>query len=115
MRIDEELFQIAYDEETHIVSFHGTLRMNEMAEFERIKRFMREAYDLDSPGLILNFVNLDFMNSAGISTLCKFVFDIKNLTPPKSVTIVGNADILWQRKSFENLMKIWDKLTVRFE
>jgi hypothetical protein len=115
MRIDEDAFQIAYDEETHIVAFHGTLRMNDFAEFEKIKKFMREAYDLDSPGLILNFVDLDFMNSAGISMLCKFIFEVKDLDPPKSVSIVGNASILWQRKSFENLKKIWGKLTIRFE
>jgi hypothetical protein len=115
MRIDEDAFQIAYDEETHIVAFHGTLRMNDFAEFEKIKKFMREAYDLDSPGLILNFVDLDFMNSAGISMLCKFIFEIKDLSPPKSVSIIGNASILWQQKSFENLRKIWDKLTIRFE
>lgn len=115
MRISEDAFQVEYNEDTRIVSFHGSLRMNDLKEFDKIKKFMREAYDLDSPGLILNFVKLDFMNSAGISTLCKFIFDIKDLTPEKSVTIVGNTNILWQQKSFENLKKIWNKLTIRFE
>ncbi len=115
MRINEEAFQVAYDNETHIVAFSGSLRMNDLSEFDKIKKFMREAYDLDSPGLILNFVKLDFMNSAGISTLCKFIFEIKDLIPFKSVTIVGNSNILWQQKSFENLKKIWNELTIRFE
>ncbi|OHD22221.1 MAG: hypothetical protein A2Y38_18320 [Spirochaetes bacterium GWB1_59_5] len=115
MRIDEESFQVVYDLETKTVSFFGSLRMNELAEFDKIKKFMKEAYELDDLQLMFDFKKLEFMNSAGISTLCKFIFDIKDLTPYKPVIIVGNANILWQRKSFENLKKIWDKLTIRFD
>jgi hypothetical protein len=46
--------------------------------------------------------------------LCRYIFAIKDAVPSKAVTIVGNTNILWQTKSFENLKKIWDKLTVKF-
>lgn len=115
MRIDEATFQLVYDEDSHTVFFHGTLRMNALSEFEKLKKFMHEAYDLEGLELTLNFKDLDFMNSAGISTLCKFIFDIKDLTPKKNVTIVGNVKILWQQKSFENLKKIWSDLNIRME
>lgn len=115
MRMEEDNFRAVYDESTSTVAFSGTLRMNELAEFAKVRKFLREAYDVDSPELIIDFKNLDFMNSAGISTLCKFIFEIKDLSPFKSVCIVGNKSILWQEKSFENLRKIWDRLTIRFE
>lgn len=114
MRLDGENFHIIFDSTTRILSFFGSLRMNDMAEFEKIKKFLREAYDLDNPEILLDFTNLEFMNSAGISTLCKFIFDIKDLSPPKAVTIMGNAAILWQQKSFANLKKIWDRLEICF-
>lgn len=115
MRIDDDRFQITYEQDKKTVFFFGSLRMNDFAEFEKIHKFMREVYDLESNELILNYFNLEFMNSAGISTLCKFIFDIKDLNPIKQVTIVGNSGILWQQKSFENLRKIWSKLNLRFE
>lgn len=115
MRMDEENFQAAYDEGSRTVSFYGSMRMNNLSEFDKVNKFIHEAYDLDAPELILDYTRLEFMNSAGISTLCKFIFDIKDDAAGKQLTILGNEDILWQRKSFENLKKIWDKLTIRFE
>ncbi len=115
MRIDDENYKLAYDEASKTVNFFGSLRMNELSEFDKVKKFMKEAYELNDPSLTLDFMKLEFMNSAGISTLCKFIFDIKDLSPYKPVVIIGNSDILWQRKSFENLKKIWDMITIRFE
>jgi len=115
MRMDEENFQASYDEDSMTVSFSGSMRMNNLGEFDKVNKFIHEAYDLEAPELILDYTRLEFMNSAGISTLCKFIFDIKDDSPGKPLTIIGNEDILWQRKSFENLKKIWDKLTIRFE
>ena len=114
MRIDEENFQIIYDPETQTIAFFGSLRMNDLEEYDKIKKFIREAYDLESPELILDYRKLEFMNSAGISTLCRFIFEVKDIVPFKPITVVGNADILWQQKSFENLKKIWDKLKLKF-
>jgi hypothetical protein len=114
MRIDENEFQVVYDDQRHVLYFTGSLRMNNLAEFDKIKKFMLEAYDLEAPELTLDYTKLEFMNSAGISTLCKFIFDIKDRAPYKPLSIIGNENILWQLKSFENLKKIWDRIDLRF-
>lgn len=114
MKIEDQHFQIRYDRNSLTMAFTGSLRMNSLEEFERIRKFMGEAYDLDGGELILDFKSLEFMNSAGISTLCRFIYDIKEGGGAKALTVLGNEEVLWQKKSFENLKKIWSGLNIRF-
>jgi hypothetical protein len=114
MRIDEADFHLVYDTARFTVFLSGSLRMSDLARFDGIRSFLLEVYHLDTPALILDFTELEFMNSAGISVLCRYILAIKDLLPVKDVTLVGNGAILWQRKSFENLRKIWDHLALRF-
>jgi hypothetical protein len=112
MKLIDQDFQIEFDEIQNILKFSGVLRSNNIEEFEKIKGFMLDVYDLEKIELILDFTQLEFMNSAGISTLCRFVMDAKEKSLKKMLKIIGNITILWQVKSFENLIKIWDKIAL---
>lgn len=114
MKFVDNNFQIVYDKEGNILKFSGVLRSNILEEFEKIKKFMLDVYDLETTSLVLDFTQLEFMNSAGISTLCRFVLDAKEKSFAKPLKIVGKNDILWQVKSFENLKKIWDQISLEF-
>jgi hypothetical protein len=114
MNIKDELYNIHYDKDKSTIFFEGSLRLNDMGRFEKIKKFMRDIYELESRELNLDFIRLDFLNSAGISTLCNFIFDIKNLGR-KTVRIIGNSHILWQKKSFDNLKIIWEGIEIIFQ
>lgn len=113
MRIEHENFEIFFDKDKNVVFFSGSLRMNDLKEFAKIKQYLLDVYELDSPELTLNFHELTFMNSAGISTLCKFIFDAKELNK-KSIKVVGNSEIIWQKKTFRNLQTIWNTMTIEF-
>jgi hypothetical protein len=114
MNIKDELYEIHYDKDKSTIFFEGSLRLNDLARFEKIKQFMLDIYALESPELNLDFIRLDFLNSAGISTLCNFIFEIRNMAR-KTVRILGNSRILWQKKSFENLKIIWDGIEIVFK
>ena len=114
MTMDEKDFRLVYDETRSTVAFSGVLRLSDPSRFGGVQKFLLEVYDLEGPALVLDFTALEFMNSAGISVLCKYIFTIKDLKPAKAVTVVGNGALLWQRKTFENLPKIWDQVSVRF-
>jgi len=114
MRMDDDFFKIIYDEGKETIFFEGALRLNDFSRFDKIKQFMLDVYILDGNELVIDFKKLDFLNSAGISTLCNFIFAIKDQNK-KNVKIVGNKDILWQKKSFENLKIIWDRINIVFE
>ncbi len=114
MQIDDELFKIIYDDQKKTIFFEGALRLNDFKRFDKIKQFMLDIYSLETLVLVLNFSRLDFLNSAGISTLCNFIFEIKDKNK-KEVKIIGNNNILWQKKSFENLRIIWDGIQIAYE
>jgi anti-anti-sigma factor len=114
MKIENEDFKIKYEPSSNTVRFYGSLRLNDLSEFNKIKNMMLDVYELDIPELILDLRDLEFMNSAGISTLCKFVFEVKD-RHKKPLKVVGNKDILWQQKSLENLKIIWDEIHIDFE
>ena len=105
MKMTSNNCEIYFDDTNNNLFFIGVLRSNDFEEFEKIKNFILDTYDLETSELILNFSKLEFMNSAGISTLCRFVLEAKEMTDPKPIKIIGNKEILWQVKSFENLKK----------
>jgi len=114
MKIENELFQIVYIPENSSIRFSGALRLNSLEEFNKIKQFMLDVYELDSPGLVLDFTDLVFLNSAGINIVCQFIFEIKEKNA-KKIKITGNGGILWQKKSIENLKRIWDQIEIEFK
>ena len=109
MKIEHELFKIWFEENQNTVFFEGSLRLWDPTEYTRIKKMLLEIYDLEISDLTMDFLNLNFLNSSGISTLVKFIFEAKKINKHK-ICIIGNKEILWQKKSFENLTKIWPEI-----
>lgn len=113
MKIENDNFKIFFNKDEDVVYFSGSLRMNDLKEFTKIKQYLLDVYELDTPQLTLNFHDLTFMNSAGISTLCKFIFEVKELDR-KSIKVLGNSEIIWQKKTFRNLQTIWSSMVIEF-
>jgi len=114
MTFETSEFSIHYENSINTIQFKGTLRMNDMSEYMKIKKYLMDIYSLDTIKLIIDFSGLDFMNSAGISTFLKFIFEAKDENK-KPITIIGNKNFLWQVKSFENLKKIWNSIEIQFK
>lgn len=114
MNMSYDNFEITFNKLSDTLYFKGVLRSNNFAEFDKIEKFILDVYDLETPKMIMDFTELEFMNSAGISTICRFVLDAKEKKYQKSLEIIGRSEILWQVKSFENLKKIWDSITLKF-
>lgn len=114
MKLQGDNYEIRFEEDRNTIMFEGSLRLWDPTDYSKIKQFMLDVHDLNIPELYLNFVRLDFLNSSGISTLCKFILDAKKMNK-LNLHIIGNETILWQKKSFENLVKLWDKITLEFE
>ena len=114
MKIETDFYEISYDEKKDTIYFKGSLREWDPVEYNKIRKFMLDVHDLDIDNLHLNMLDLDFLNSSGISMLCKFIFEIKRQDKVR-LNILGNKDFLWQKKSFWNLKKLWDSIELDFE
>ena len=113
MIIEDENYKIWYDNEKNTVFFDGSLRLWDPTGYVKIRKMLRDLYSLDTPALLLDFRELKFLNSSGISMLCKFIFEAKDLGQ-KPIKIIGNQEVRWQIKSFENLKKLWSKIELEF-
>lgn len=114
MKMEFDNFEMLFDESENTIYFKGVLRSNEFEQFDKIKNFILDIYGLEISELVMNFGDLEFMNSSGISTLCRVIIDAKESGVNKPIRILGKKDILWQVKSFENLKKIWDLISLEF-
>lgn len=112
LKIEGDIFKIWYEDVEQEIHFEGSLRLWDPGEYTRIRQYMIDIYELDIDSLNINLTRLEFLNSSGISMLCKFVFEVKKINRIP-VVITGRNDILWQKKSLHNLKKLWDKIELR--
>ncbi len=109
MKLQDDNFLIRFDPEKNRVFFEGVLRLSGPAEYNRIEQFLLDVLELDLSRLELDFTELEFLNSAGISMLCHFIFQAKD-RDKMPLRILGNKEVLWQKKSFANLQQLWEKI-----
>jgi len=108
-----EDFKITFDAGENRVNFNGSIRLWDNSQYQKILVFMLDIHALDLPYLGLDFMELEFLNSAGISMLCKFVLEVKKIDKMQ-IFIIVNKNILWQVKSFKNMKLLWDKINLEY-
>ena len=109
MKLQDDNFLIRFDPQQSRVFFEGVLRLSGPEEYNKIEQFLLDVMDLDLSWLELDFRDLEFLNSAGISMLCHFIFQAKD-RDKMPMRIIGNKEVLWQKKSFANLQQLWGKI-----
>lgn len=112
LKIEGDIYKIWYIDSENTIYFSGSLRLWDPLEYSRIRQYMIDIYGLDIEKLSVDLTKLDFLNSSGISMLCKFVFEAKKINGVP-ITIIGRNDILWQKKSLHNLEKLWDQIALK--
>ncbi len=109
MKIEGENYQVFYNLANQTVSFQGTLRLNGLPEYVPINNLLHQIIEQKPENLTLDFKNLYFINSSGITMLSKFMIHVrsqKNI----SLIIIGNDTIPWQNKSLKNLQRLMPSL-----
>jgi hypothetical protein len=109
MKLQDENYKILFDHTANRLCFQGALRLSGTTDYDKVLTFILEVHDLDIPFLEMDFTGLEFLNSAGISTLCQFIFAAKK-ADKLTVRLIGKQDILWQKKSFANLKQLWSRV-----
>ena len=110
MNIQDENYHICFNETAHTVEFHGTLRLNGMAEYSPILDLLNHASANPARPLVLDLRDLEFLNSSGIAMLSKFVIGVRN--GELKLTVLGSTAIPWQGKSLTNLKRLMPGLAL---
>ena len=98
----------------HTVTFQGELALGGPHEYAPINELLMQAVKGNTDLITLDFRRLSFLNSSGISMLCKFVLSLRQ-KQDMQLAILGSHDIPWQGKSLRNLQKFLPRLKLELE
>jgi hypothetical protein len=105
-------YEVTHNPQTRSVSFRGTIRLQTTDDYLPIVELLQRALDAAAGATLnLDFRQLQFLNSSGISTVSKFVIAARK-QDRVSLIVQGNSDIYWQQKSLGNLQKLWPKVQI---
>jgi len=111
MEIRGEDYVITYAESSDTVEFFGTLRLRDSADYKPLNDMLETAHRSAKEMMTLDFRNLQFLNSAGINTISRFVITARTRDTAQ-LRVLGNNEISWQQKSLLNLQKLWAKVAI---
>jgi hypothetical protein len=112
--IKTEEYRVDYDEGTNTISFQGSLRLSGMEEYAPIVAILETIAKQNPSVITLNLLELEFLNSSGISMLSKFVIKIRQ-KKEIGMVVKGSKSIPWQGKSLKNLQRLMPSLTLEIE
>jgi hypothetical protein len=112
--IKGDAFSIEFHGDTSELLFKGTLRFQNHEDYAPMSGLMQAALeaaiDRGLP-LVLDFRQLEFLNSSGINAISKFVI-VARKADQSELKVRGSKAIYWQQKSLSNLKKLWPKVII---
>jgi hypothetical protein len=111
MELKGEDYLVAYNESKNAIEFFGTIRLRDSSDYASIGDLLESAHRKTTGCLVLDFRNLQFLNSAGINVISKFVINARN-AEGVTLKVLGNSAITWQQKSLKNLQKLWSLVQI---
>ncbi len=111
MELKGEDYIVTYNEMTNAIEFFGTIRLRDSSDYSSISDLLEMAHKNAVDVMSLDFRNLQFLNSAGINTISKFVI-VTRRADTVALKVLGNSEISWQQKSLKNLQKLWPKVQI---
>lgn len=115
MEISKEDYFIETKKNRGRIRISGTLRLFNVEEYDPIISAIETMLDNSGRGkAVIDIKNLDFLNSAGIASLSRFVaaYDRKSI---HNVEIKGNKNKYWQIKFLENIKKLRSEIKTSLE
>lgn len=107
--IKGEDYSVYSDPESATIHFQGELSLGGPLDYRAIAELLDAVVAQSPPRLTLNLTQLEFLNSAGISMISKFIIGVRK-KPEMQVLVLGSVDIPWQGKSLKNLQKLLPSL-----
>jgi anti-anti-sigma factor len=107
-----ENYQATLDDENRLF-LSGRLRLSGQEEYEPIIHLL-ELLHAKVGNIILDIQQLDFLNSSGIAMFSRFMINCRK-RHTGTVTIIGNNQIVWQKKSLTNLQRLLPTLILEFK
>lgn len=109
MVIKGDTYTIEYFREERRIVFRGVLRLQGKEHYQEVFDFLIKTTLATEGTLNIDMSKLEFLNSAGISSLCLYAIRLRDM-PGRKVIITGSNSVAWQAKSLGNLLKFTDRI-----
>ena len=113
MEVRESEFLVRFSPENATVYFSGALRLANVKAYENVGKLHAEA-GAQLATLTLDFKELKFLNSSGITALSLFVVSSRKAGKPQ-LKLVGSKANAWQQKSLANFQMLWKDMQLTIE
>lgn len=114
MEVREMEAVVRFAPEASTVFFSGALRLANVKAYDNVARLLAEAASQVSGPLTLDFKELKFLNSSGITALSLFVVGARKAGRPQ-LRLIGSKATAWQQKSLANFQMLWKDMELSIE
>jgi hypothetical protein len=114
MEIKTDDYRVWYNPETITVNFKGLLRESELADYKPLETLLDRVIEQELPTITMNFKELEFLNSSGMSVLSRFVIGVRKKKTTQLV-VKGAKAVPWQGKSLENWQRLMPTLRLEWD
>lgn len=114
MEIKDNDYTINYDKDAKIIQFSGSLRLHNLKAYEPLREMLKTASEEIGDLLTLDFKNLTFINSSGITTISMFIIDMRK-KQKANIKVLGKVSVSWQKKSLANFKKLWSSVELQID
>jgi len=109
MEMSGDNYRIVYDPTSTTIICPGALRHCGDAEYQSMMELLSEAANQAPETITLQLQELEFLDSAGISALFKFVIKIRSMKKSRLI-VQGNRQIPWQNKALKNIQRLMPEM-----
>jgi hypothetical protein len=113
MEITNKDYSVIYDAEMAIIHWQGIMRLDS-DEAKSIAQFLDKIVALEPPQITLDLRKLKALNSSGISTLGRFLFNAGRKKATQ-LLIQSTQNVAWQKNSVKHFQKLVPKLQFEWE
>lgn len=114
MIVQAKEYSVLFDAEAARITFSGQMRLRSAREYDDIKALLRQALAQRSPHLVLDFRELEYLNSSGIGTIGQFLVEARQAASTQ-IALQGSALRPWQARSLGTLQRIWDQVQLTID
>lgn len=112
MRISGDGFQVSYEDNT--LTLRGKLSLM-LEDYADIDRLFKTVVDTNPGSLLVDIRELEYLNSAGIHSLCvKLILEAAEIEG-FGITILCSNRYTWQEETIPTLEDLMENLAITFE
>ena len=110
--INGESFEVRLEENSSTVFFKGALRLSGMEDYAPILEMLKGTLINPATPIVVDFRELDFLNSSGITMFSRFVIEARDRAGV-NVHFLASEASPWHARSLKNLQRLMPSLEIR--